>query len=141
MSLKRRDLIAYVLILIAALGWTIGQDMLSNPYGDIDETTVTATMVPTEATTFPTEEGYVPTTTVIEDEIPSPAEPYEPNFNVEEIAGFTLSFAGIAAMIVSVFVICQKAPVLGPDGVALLAALASAYYASLCSHSPQFFPQ
>lgn len=128
MSLKRRDLIAYVLILIAALGWTIGQYMLSNPYGDIDETTVTATMVPIEATTFPTEEGYVPTTTVIKDEIPSPTEPYEPNFNGEEIAGFTLSFAGIAAMIVSVFVICQKAPVLGPDGVALLAALASAYY-------------
>ena len=43
MSLKRRDLIAYLLILAAALAWTAGQKILNRIPGTEDDAAVTTT--------------------------------------------------------------------------------------------------
>ena len=66
MSLKRRNIIAFILILLVAVCWTFGQQMLdTNAEGDISATThpgIVETMYPIDNTTVGSnEEWSVPT--------------------------------------------------------------------------------
>lgn len=138
MSLKRRNTIAWVLILLAAVLWALGQA--------VDQATVLSptTMPNTTATTVAmqetTETGRWPTTAPTEDggtEMTgsgtnategwntglvvstgtSPdreAEKTEPNW------GFLLRAGAIVAGFAAVFLLRQTAPLLGPDGAVFL---------------------
>lgn len=123
MSLKRRNTIALILILLAAICWAFGQqarDITATPHPGIE-----ATMYPTTNPTIPTSEnGTTDTSSPRFDSVPS--ESYENA--AERVLGFILSFAAVAAGVIAIFVLSQKNPICGPDGISLiLALLATAY--------------
>ena len=123
MSLKRHNFIAWVLLLTAAISWAWGQTFLTeNMHGSTIESTQAATEAPaeTEYTVFPTETWTVPMDT----------EPVETSPNtvpetsrIGKALGMILGFAAVLLAAAAVFVFRQKTPVLGPDGIALLAGL------------------
>lgn len=135
MSLKRRNVIALILILFAAVGWTLGQLLLDNQAGGYaTETTkplnsIEATRVPTSIPgTIAVEGGTLATDTV-------PTEPAEvaaeTNYRGIRFLGFALSFFAVAAAGIAILVFSQKNPILGPDGICLIFAfLAAAAYIS-----------
>ena len=138
MSLKRRNYIALILILLAAVCWTFGQQMLdSHAEGDVTATThpgVVETMYPTtEPTIHPSEDwtsSTNPTNTT-----PAETEPWETDRNensrTERMLGMILSFAAVIAAGVAIFAFSQKNPIFGPDGISLIfALLATIYYIS-----------
>lgn len=138
MSLKRRNFIAYILILLAAVCWTLGQQMLdAHAEGDVTATThpgIVETMYPTTAPKkHPSEDwtsATIPTNTT-----PAESEPREndtkANSRSERLLGFILSFAAVAAAGVAILVFSQKNPIFGPDGISLIfALLATIYYIS-----------
>lgn len=139
MSLKRRNIIALILILVAAVCWTFGQQMLdTHAEGDVTETTppgIVETMYSTTApTTHPNKDGT--TTTIPSTTTPSVSEPREnegnANYHAKRLLGFILSFAAVAAGIIAIFVLSPKNPVFGPDGICLATALlTTAYHISL----------
>lgn len=139
MSLKRHNIIAFILILLAAVCWTFGQQMLNtNAEGDITATThpgIVETMYATDNTTAGSyEEWSVPTTPT--NTFPAESEPWEgdreENSRSERMIGMLLSFAAVIAGIIAIFVLSQKNAIFGPDGICLaLALLAAAYHISL----------
>lgn len=136
MSLKRRNIIAFILILFAAVCWTFGQQMLdTNIEGDISNTTypaTEATIIPTTVeTVYPNDDWTTPSNTT-----PAITEPLENDredtLRSERMLGMILSFAAAIAGIVAIFVLSQKNAILGPDGICLAPALlAAAYHISL----------
>ena len=139
MSLKRRNTIALILILLAAVCWTFGQYMLdTNAEGETTATTYPAiveTMYTITAPTIhPSEDrtgASIPANTT-----PAESEPWETdreeNSRTERMLGMILSFAAVIAGIVAVFVLSQKIAIFGPDGICLtLALLTAAYHISL----------
>ena len=139
MSLKRRNTIAFILILLSAVCWTFGQQMLdTNAEGDITATTypgIVETMYPTDNTTVGSnEEWSVPTSPT--NTSPTESEPLESDrkddSRSERMLGMILSFAAVIAGIIAIFVLSQKNAILGPDGICLsLALLTAAYHISL----------
>ena len=136
MSLKRRNIIAFILILFAAVCWTFGQQMLDTSIEeDISNTTypaTEATIIPTTIeTVHPNEDWTFPTNTS-----PAASEPWE-NDREEtsrsaRMVGMILSFAAAIAGIIAIFVLSQKNAIFGPDGICLAPALlAAAYHISL----------
>lgn len=130
MSLKRRNFIALILILIAAVCWTSGQQMLkshadrngtaaANPA--IEETTFSTT----RPTSIPMENGYE---TTVPDPPVSGYEGNKANQRTERGIGFILSFAALAAAGTAIFVFWQKNSIIGPDGISLLLALLAMAY-------------
>jgi len=136
MSLKRRNIIAFVLILFAAVCWTFGQQMLdTNIEEDISNTTYSATeatIIPTTVeTVYPSDDWTIPTNT-----FPAASETMENDreeaSRSERMLGMILSFAAVIAGIFAIFVLSQKNAIIGPDGVCFaLALLATAYHMSL----------
>ena len=139
MSLKRRNIIAFILILFAAVCWTFGQQMLdTNVEGDVTATThpgIVETMYPTDNTTVGSnEEWSVPTSPT--NTSPTESEPLESDrkdgSRSERMLGMILSFAAVIAGIIAIFVLSQKNAIFGPDGICLsLALLTAAYHISL----------
>ena len=139
MSLKRRNTIAFILILLSAVCWTFGQQMLdTHAEGDITATThpgIVETMYPTDNTTVGSnEEWSVPTSPT--NTSPTESEPLESDrkddSRSERMLGMILSFAAVIAGIIAIFVLSQKNAILGPDGICLsLALLTAAYHISL----------
>lgn len=139
MSLKRRNIIAFILILLSAVCWTFGQQMLdTNAEGDITATThpgIVETMYPTDNTTVGSNEDWsVPTSPT--NTSPTESEPLESDrkgdSRSERMLGMILSFAAVIAGIIAIFVLSQKNAILGPDGICLsLALLTAAYHISL----------
>lgn len=136
MSLKRRNIIAFILILFAAVCWTFGQQMLdTNIEGDISNTTYPAT----EATIIPTTvETVYPSDnwTTTPNSAPTTSESWENDCEEtsrsERMLGMILSFAAAIAGIIAIFVLSQKNAIIGPDGICLaLALLVTAYHISL----------
>jgi len=139
MSLKRRNIIAFILILLAAVCWTFGQQMLgTHREGDIAETTYSVTqetMYPTTAPTINPSEDWT-TPTIQTGTSPAELEPRENDSQgisrSERMLGMLLSFAAVVAGIIAIFVLSQKNPIFGPDGICLtLALLTAAYHISL----------
>ena len=139
MSLKHRNIIAFILILLVAVCWTFGQQMLdTNAEGDISATThpgIVETMYPTNNTTVGSnEEWSVPTSPT--NTSPAESEPREDDYaeksRSERLLGMILSFVAVIAGIIAIFVLSQKNAIFGPDGICLaLALLAAAYHISL----------
>ena len=139
MSLKRRNGIACILLLLAAVCWTFGYRMAQRSPGKsgIVETTYAPTHVSaTEATIYatvipasaPAEEwttSYMPSET-----IPADEEAEEANGG-SKFLGFLLCFAAAASAGIAVVGFWQAAPILGPDGVSMLAAIGSTAYDTL----------
>lgn len=139
MFLKRRNIIAWVLLLIAAVFWTVGQSMLNDTGSDpVYETTHVAATETIATTIQPTmvtlEIGTVPVEPA--DTSAAPSEPYEDAENADHRAeiwiGMILCFAAAGTAAVAVFLFWQQAPAVGPDGISLLTAImGTAYYALL----------
>lgn len=134
MSLKRRNFIALLLALLAAICWTLGQQMLDEQTGSA---VVDATMAATAVTTYPateleTEFDGDETYPVIESVPPGLfQEAEEETINrTGRYIGFLLSFAAAAAAGIAVFVFSQKNPICGPDGISLIFALLATAYAA-----------
>lgn len=117
MSLKRRDWIAWALLLAAVLCWVFGQRMLAGWLGVAPETTAPAGTYPAN-TSHPMQETMYPTFS-----------PGEMHMEVNDVSGntgtnhgwgFTLSFVGVLFGITGIFVLFQKVPLLGPDLILLL---------------------
>lgn len=139
MSLKRRNTIAFILILLAAVCWTFGQQMLdTNAEGETASTTYPAieeTMPPTAAPTIHPSEAWTNASTPMNSTFAA-SEPWESDredtARSERIFGMILSFATVIAGGIAIFVLSQKNPILGPDGACLaLALLATAYHITL----------
>ena len=113
MSLKRRNTIALILILLAAVCWTFGQQMLdANIAGGISDST------------YPDTEAIFSTQ-------PDSWEQEETGRSAR-IVGTILSFVAAIAGVIAIFVLSQKEPVFGPDGICLVPALLTvAYHSSL----------
>lgn len=143
MSLKRRDLIAYLLILASALAWTAGQKILNRIPGVEDDAAVTTTFSTTRRGEDFSEVSYERLSTAFsEDSTEDFSEAAADIFSTEIFSeseehileeslapppalwGFLLRAFGIAAAFVSVFLLFQKAPFTGPDGAGVLLTLA-----------------
>jgi len=123
MSLKRRNWLAWLLILVSAVCWTTGQGMMY-PSGEGDYTEATVTQA-TEATMAGSDET-IPSTVVTQ-----PTEPENPPVHSEpsrRMPGFLLSMAGLILIFVNIFVFYQQDPVFGPDLLAVVIALWNWYY-------------
>lgn len=130
MSLKPRNITAWVLILISAISWSAAQffSVLEDQGDFFTEATSQSQQYVTGA--------YIDTSEVEETVFPPPesqksapdtsSAPMFPNLSKKAMrAGRILLFAaGAAAAVVSVFVLYQKKPLMGGDGAMLLLALA-----------------
>lgn len=136
MSLKRRNSIALILILLAAVCWTFGQQMLDTR----TESSIIATtnpgmedkMYPTTVATIQPSEDWA-NSTIPMNTTSAESEPREndvkANSRSERLLGFILSFTAAAAAGTAIFVFWQKNPICGPDGISFILALfATAYY-------------
>ena len=132
MSLKRRNGIACCLLLLAAICWTFGYRMVQSGSGESG--IVAASYSPTEATTYPTS---IPATLATEKQIASYNETTPADETVEEtnggnkFLGFLLGFVSAASAGIAVIGFWQTAPILGPDGVSMLAAIECTAYDTL----------
>ena len=132
MSLKRRNGIACCLLLLAAICWTFGYRMVQSGSGESG--IVAASYSPTEATTYPTS---IPATLATEKQIASYNETTPADETVEEtnggnkFLGFLLCFVSAASAGIAVIGFWQTAPILGPDGVSMLAAIECTAYDTL----------
>ena len=133
MSLKRRNIIAILLIFVAAVCWAFGHPMLK----ERTEYSVATTYAPTEesippstvVTVHPSEEWTVSSTIVVSE--PPGNVPVE-NARSERTLGMILSLAAVIAGALACFVLSQKNAILGPDGLCFaLALLAAAYHISI----------
>lgn len=135
MSLKHRNIIAVILIMVAAFCWSFGQQMLDEQAQSIiGATTVTGGYLEESQVTIhpavthdtrPPEDGdgnTVPTTPGIHEEIE------ETDHSAERMIGFALSFVALAAGIIAIFVLSQKNPIFGPDGICMLTGVAFFVY-------------
>lgn len=134
MSLKRRNGIACCLLLLAAICWTFGYRMVQSGSGERD---IAAASYPaTEATTYsastpatlPTEKqtaSYIPSGTTPADET------VEETNGGNKFLGFLLCFVSAASAGIAVIGFWQTAPILGPDGLSMLAAIECTVYDTL----------
>ncbi len=126
MSLKRRNYIAWILLVIAAVCWVFGQQEL---YGD-EEGDVVATTFPTAPQEYLQGTEYANTTaateytlsgnwtvhpTVMEEQSHNVGASAEPR--ADRLMGTVLSFAAAALAVVGIFLLRQKKPLCGPDGI------------------------
>ena len=139
MSLKRRNGIACCLLLLAAICWTFGYRMVQSvsEKSGIEATTyspeqVNATGAATHPTdtpaTLPTEKqtaSYTPSGTTPADER------VEETNGGNKFLGVLLCFAAAVSAGIAVIGFWQTAPILGPDGVSMLAAIGNAAYDTL----------
>lgn len=134
MSLKRPNGIACCLLLLAAICWTFGYRMVQSGSGERD---IAAASYPaTEATTYsastpatlPTEKqtaSYIPSGTTPADET------VEETNGGNKFLGFLLCFVSAASAGIAVIGFWQTAPILGPDGLSMLAAIECTVYDTL----------
>lgn len=126
MFLKHRNIIAWILVLIAAVGWVFGQRFYSDGLAG-EEIAVAGTETHPEQTTHALlymDEATIPQT--------EPAENGKWNDYIAEQArlsrinkliGLILCLIAVACALVGVFVLAQKKAFLGPDGAAILVML------------------
>ena len=118
MSLKHREWIAWVLIVLAAVSWSTGQRILGHPLsGGNYETTAP---IPDNTDLPATEVTGRPTYSAQEQHLLDETESEPPD---SRVPGFVLCFVGAVMGIAVVFVLRRTSPLLGPDGVLILLAL------------------
>ena len=157
MSLKRRNYIALILLIIASFCWTFGQQMLNGDTGNstlYDTTTVTPTTTTAVTTTVvmnPSAETshtdmgsigenvedniIVPTTLPVTDS--TQADTYDTSgkmsYRTQRLLGSILSFASVVSAGIAIFVLFQKNPICGPDGLSMMFAMLATTYHILLS--------
>ena len=121
MSLKRRNTIALVLLLLASVLWTFGFQMLRRLPGgrDIESTMVTTYPMTQEATA----EASAISSSPYAETIPGTGNSAPPYGN--KFLGIILCFAAVASAGSAILIFRQAAPILGPDGVSMTAAVIS----------------
>lgn len=129
MSLKRRNGIACCLLLLAAICWTFGYRMVQSGSGESG--IVAASYSPTEATTYPTSIPATLATEYIPNETTPADETVEETNGGNKFFGFLLCFVSAASAGIAVIGFWQTAPILGPDGVSMLAAIECTAYDTL----------
>jgi len=129
MSLKRRNGIACCLLLLAAICWTFGYRMVQSGSGESG--IVAASYSPTEATTYPTSIPATLATEYIPNETTPADETVEETNGGNKFLGFLLCFVSAASAGIAVIGFWQTAPILGPDGVSMLAAIECTAYDTL----------
>lgn len=139
MSLKRRNRIACCLLLLAAVCWTFGYRLVRGVPGksgivettyapthvSATEATIYATVIPTSAPAEEWTTSYMPSETIPDDE------GAEETDRGSKLLGFLLCFAAVASAAVAIVGFWQAVPILGPDGVSMLAAIGSTAYHAL----------
>ncbi len=135
MFLKRRNLIAWALLLIAAAAWILGQAEIRQAYYDHN---VTATIAPTTSYTVyptvpPTASETTPPTTQDSPQVPNQS---------QRFWGYVLCVFSGAAAIFGIFPLRQGFPLLGPDVILGIGAVYSWGYHTYVQGSgslPYFF--
>ncbi len=129
MSLKRRNIIACILLVVAAFCWTYSQQILQGNIGaGVDSTMPSSTYVhTTQVTTYPTQETVYPPPTAVPGSEPAsestsepatePAEQLPSSTNQEnnQFWGFVLCIGSAVMVVIAVFVLRQKSHMLGID--------------------------
>ena len=144
MSLRRRNVIAWILLALAAISWTNGQRMIRATQESLIAATTEGQMNTTYAETVPNDEIQFtffpetsPPTIPAEDWTISTASTVEEMTPTDsgnlKMLGFLLCFAGAALAIAAVFILWQKSPILGPDGVAVVLAVMVALHQNAAS--------
>ncbi len=131
MSLKRRNILAYFLLLLAACCFIGGKRELSPEEASppISTTTITSHALPTENSHIPFETTTVETTlTETTSQTPQPTQASEIG---NPILGYFLYILGMAAFLIGVFALWQKAPLLGIDTVCFLFSVILFFRASI----------
>ena len=146
MSLTRSNIIAWLLLLAAAVSWAEGRNMLQFAYNSAEVTTspVATTVLAEPASTAidpsteitdadATEPGYLPSTVIEE----APFGDIEGNREIQpsqsrgrRILGYALCLAAIASGFFGVFVLFAHKPLLGTDGALLLSAMGYWFYSA-----------
>ena len=129
MSLKRRNGIACCLLLLAAICWTFGYRMVQS--GSRESGIVAASYSSTEATTYSTSIPATLPTENIPNETTPADETVEKTNGGNKFLGFLLCFVSAASAGIAVIGFWQTAPILGPDGVSMLAAIECTAYDTL----------
>ncbi|MBR6772771.1 MAG: HAMP domain-containing histidine kinase [Clostridia bacterium] len=138
MYLMRRDLISWVLLLLASACWVFGVALANDPeeldvlWGTVSETVETSTLPTTALSTIIADKRplQATTATTVTDEtgdVNSPSESDESVLYVSDskqrlkrVAGVLLCVGTVCLTCASVFVMRQKKAFLGPDGVCFL---------------------
>lgn len=129
MSLKRRNGIACCLLLLAAICWTFGYRMVQSGSGESG--IVAASYSSIEATAYPTSTPATLPTENISNETTPADETVEETNGGNKFLGFLLCFVSAASAGIAVIGFWQTAPILGPDGVSMLAAIECTAYDTL----------
>lgn len=123
MSLRRRNIIAYMLILVAAITWAWGQQLIQNISTYDYATTAPATYTTIDATTIaPTHSARGTTPNRNNSTLPTGAvypETIEADYHSQRNTGFILCAVGAGVALAAMFLLWQKAPLYGPDGAVL----------------------
>lgn len=126
MSLKRRNIIAWILLLAAAVGWVFGQQFYKDGLAS-KESDVAATETHPELTKHAllyTDEATIPQTEPAENDKWNDYIAEQARLSrINKLIGLILCLIAVACALVGVFVLAQKKAFLGPDGVAILAML------------------
>ncbi|MBQ9913438.1 MAG: HAMP domain-containing histidine kinase [Clostridia bacterium] len=157
MSLKRRNYIALILLIVASFCWTFGQQMLN---GDADNSTIdyTTTVTTTTTTAVTTTVVMNPVTGTTHSDMDRAGENVENNtivtttapvidstqadtyntsekmsFRTKRLLSSILSFVSVVSAGIAIFVLFQKNPICGPDGLSMMFALSAAIYHLLLS--------
>ena len=142
MSLKHRNLVAFVLILLASFCWPWGQELMyDDPSGMVTATThpiVNSTVFsPQESTaasleSLPGDESH---STVYSESSSqpthSPQETPDLTDNTQSLGrtlGFILCVTAAVFAVAAVVLLWQKAPLMGPDGLCMLIGMAGTIY-------------
>lgn len=156
MSLKRRNYVALILLIAASFCWTFGQQMLN---GDADNSTIdyTTTVTTTTTTAVTTTVVMNPVTGTTHSDMDWAGENIENNttvtttapvtdstqadtynasekmsYRTKRLLGSILSFVSVISAGIAIFVLFQKNPICGPDGLSMIfALLATTYHISL----------
>lgn len=147
MSLKRRNFIALILILFASVCWTFGQQILdsySNNQANgntavttpaiAESTGATTTYTMVNPTTHPTTVTNVNETIETGESVSSElhGDVEEADYPGRKTLGIVLSLVAVVTAGITVFILLQKNPICGPDGICfILALLATAYHITL----------
>lgn len=124
MSLKRRNYIALVLLLVAAICWGFGQQLLAENAG-FSMSATTAPGIVSNTTAFGGEPSFSVATEPAHfdefDSAPTMAGGYQTaDTRANRTLGYVLCIAACLAALTGVLFFAQQSPILGPDGVFLL---------------------
>lgn len=138
MFLKRHNVVAFILLFIAAFCWTLGQQMLNNIIEEddnTDETTVSITMMETgDPTTTSPEESLEsdiidqPFSDIDLTQSKTFSTTEKKNYLSERMLGSILSLISVVVAFIAIVVLFQTMPFFGPDGVSLILALLAMVY-------------